>query len=203
MDKYSDIRKVVREVLNEISSKKELNDLSNLILLSKSILSKDGGVFLIYNPKTKEPIGYISFSYYAPADVYSIGGAYSEHGYGPLLYEMAMTYVYPNGISLSQDGGTSGDALSVWQKFVQRNDVKKESINRSFTSDKEEDLLGGCEGDEECLKRVSYVIDLHNTKFILSKDKNQLQKLINIGREFAINNNISDKDIEYMLWDLE
>jgi len=61
----------------------------------------------------------------------------------------------------------------------------------------------GCEGDEECLKRVSYVIDLHNTKFILSKDKNQLQKLINIGREFAINNNISDKDIEYMLWDLE
>lgn len=203
MDKHSYIRKKIREVLKEISSKKEINDLSDLILLSKSTLDRDGGTFLIYNPKTKSPIGYISFGYYPPADVYSVNGAYSEHGYGPLLYEMAMTYVYPNGISLSQDGGTSGDALYVWSRFEGRNDVKKEPINRTDISDKEKDLIGGCDGNEDCLEDVQKIIDLHNTKFIYSGDKNNLQKIIKIGKDFAKENNISDDDIEYMLWDLE
>lgn len=114
-----------------------------------------------------------------------------------------MTYVYPRGISLSQEGGTSGDALYVWDMFFKRNDVEKESINRTRVSDKEDDLINGCDGNENCLEYVKKIIDLHNTKFIYSKDKIYLKKLINKGIKFANDNNISDNNIEYMLWDLE
>lgn len=195
------IRKIVREVLLEV--KQTLGSVSNLILLTKTTLSSDGGTFLLYNPETKSPIGYIGFGYETNSDVFAVGGAYSEHGYGPLLYEMAMTYVYPNGLSASQDSSTSDDAQIVWEKFIKRGDVKKEKITRDKPSEREEDLIDGCDGDPDYLEFAQREIDLKNIKFIYSFGKDKLMKMIDIGREYAIKNNISDEKIEYMLYDLE
>lgn len=200
MDK---IRKIIREVLVEMSSRKNIQDISNLVLLTKTTLDSSGGAFLLYNPQTKTPVGYIGISHIPDINVFMVGGAYSEKGYGPLLYEIAMTYAYPNGLTLSQDGGTSRDAQNVWEKFVDRNDVKKEPIKKTKRSEKEEELINGCEGNPECLAMVKRTIELHNIKFSYSFGDNQLNNLIEIGREYANNNSISDDDIEHMLWDLE
>lgn len=183
--------------------KKGLGDIDNLVLLTKTTLSSDGGTFLLYNTQTKRPVGYIGIGYISDIDVFMVGGAYSEKGYGPLLYEMAMTYVYPKGLTLSQDSGTSGDAQRVWERFVDRNDVKKEPIKRTKRSEKEEELIGGCDGNPECLDMVKRTIELHNIKFSYSFGINKLNNLIAIGREDCDKNNISDDDIEYMSWDLE
>lgn len=196
------IKKLLREsLLDEV--KHDLNSINNLILLSPSTNNTDSITFLIYDPIIKKPVGYINFGYHKPADVYSVYGIYSVRGYGPLLYEMAMTYVYPNGLSLSQDGGTSGDALDVWDKFIKRGDVKKEPITRNVISNKEKDLIGGCDNNKECLKWVHKIIKLHNTKFIFNIGKDKILSLINKGLEYIKNNNISDDDIEHMCWDLE
>jgi len=200
------MRDLIKRLLNEglINEKKmTLNDLGDIVLLTKSTLDSDGGEFLFYNYKLEEPIGYISFGYVPNGDVFMVGGVYSQRGYGPLLYELAMTYVYPNGLTLSQDGGTSGDAQDVWEKFEMRDDVRKEPINRDGMTEKEEDLINGCGGDEDCLEDTKKVIQLHNTKFIFSLDKSYLNKLINVGIEYKNKFDISDDDIEYMFYDLE
>jgi len=119
----------MREQINKVKNfgqflneRYEINNLpKNIVLLSES----NSGTFLLYNINTKTPIGYISFGQYPTINSYTVGGAYSEHGYGPFLYECAMTYVYPNGLSMSRDGSTSFDALEVWKKFDKRSDVKK------------------------------------------------------------------------------
>lgn len=144
------IRKIVREVLLE--AKQTLGSVSNLILLTKTNTSSNGVTFLLYNPETKLPIGYIGFGYEINSDAFTVGGAYSEHGYGPLLYEMAMTYIYPKGLSASQDSSTSDDARIVWEKFIERGDVKKERITRVKPSEREEDLIDGCDGDPDCFR---------------------------------------------------
>jgi len=146
------LHELYEQSLSEV--KYNFNDLKELVILSKSDLGKDGGTFLLYNTRFKKPIGYIGFGYIPNGDVYMVGGIYSERGYGPLLYEMAMTYVYPNGLTLSQDGGTSGDAQYVWERFELRDDVKKEPVKRNGITDKEEDLIGGCDGNEDCLEDI-------------------------------------------------
>lgn len=194
----------IYEIYNSLFEvKHSLDSISDLILLTPSTNNNDGGLFLFYHPKTKKPIGYISFGYLNSLDVYSVGGIYANNGYGPLLYEIGMTYVYPKGLTLSQDSGTSFEAEDVWDKFYLRNDVKKEKIIKISKSDKEIDLIDGCDGDEDCLDSIKKIIYLHNTKFIYSFGKSNLLSLIKNGKNYTKLNNISDEDIEHMSWDLE
>jgi len=176
-----------------------LDSISNLILLTKNLRS-DGGTFLLYNPEIGEPVGYIAFGGYDNSDILGVYGAFSEHGYGPLLYEMAMTYIYPNGLSPSQDGSTSGDALYVWDRFANRGDIKKEKITGSEPSEFEKEVTNM---DYEIDDYMRQQIGLLRTKFIYTFGKDKLMKIIGIGKEYASKNNISDDDIEHMTWDLE
>jgi DNA/RNA endonuclease YhcR with UshA esterase domain len=91
----------------------------------------------------------------------------------------------------------------VWEKFKNRSDVKKELIKRTKPSERESDLIDGCDGDKECLNYIKKIIDLHNIKFSYSLGKDKLSNLIRIGIEYSNKNKISDDNIEYMLWDLE
>lgn len=196
------IKKLLRE--NLITEERyNLANLNDIILLSPSTNDNNGGLFLLYSINTKKPLGYISFGYFNEIDVYSVGGIYSKRGYGPLLYEIAMTYAYPKGLTLSQDGGTSQDAQNVWEKFFSRNDVKKEKIIRNEPSEKEIDLINGCDNDKNCLEWANKLINLHNSKFIFNLGKDNLLRLINNGYKYAKLNNISDDAIDQMSWDLE
>ena len=198
----------MREQINKVKNfgqflneRYEINNLpKNNVILSK--IDGDSGTFLLYNTSTKTPIGYISFGLYPTINSYTVGGTYSEHGYGAFLYECAMTYVYPNGLSMSRDSTTSGDAISVWEKFETRNDVKKERMNSDEITHKKEDWAeGGLFNDNP--DYLQKIFDLEDTRFLYTFGKDKLNKLIQNGKEYMNNNNISETDVEYMSWDLE
>lgn len=49
----------------------------------------------------------------------------SEHGYGPLLYEIAMSSIYPHYLSPDDSSRVNDNAKSIWEKFCYRKDIKK------------------------------------------------------------------------------
>ncbi len=193
--------KVIKKLKDFLNERYEINSLpKNVVLLS--YLNKDYSKFLLYDINLKNPIGYISFGLYPTINSYTVGGAYSEHGYGPFLYECAMTYVYPNGLSMNRDGSTSFDALEVWEKFYKRNDVKKERINSDEITHKKKDLPAGGMFDDEP-ETMNRIFELEDTRFFYNFGKDKLEKLIENGKKYMNDNNISKEDIEYMSWDLE
>jgi len=198
-----DIREMIDKVKNFkqfVNERYEINNIpSNIIMLSKD--SNDGH-YLLYDITSKVPIGYISFGLYPLIGSYTVGGAYSKKGYGAFLYESAMTQVYPNGLSMSRDSNTSGDALDVWDKFNKRNDVKKEQINSDEITHKKEDLPSGGSYDDNP-EYLEYIFELEDTRFFYNYGKDRLKKLLEVGKQYKNKNNISDDDIEHMSWNLE
>jgi hypothetical protein len=67
-------------------------------------------------------------------DIYYVGGVASYPGLGPLIYEFAMMYIYPNGLMPSRDGDIKGKAWNIWEKFHKRKDVIKKTL--PFNDDK-------------------------------------------------------------------
>jgi hypothetical protein len=192
------IGNIYESLLDE--SMKTLNDIQGLILIL--IKNNNESLFLIYDQIKNIPLGYMSFGYRTDGDVYSIFGAYAKHGYGPLLYEIVMTYVYPKGITMSDEAGTSGEAQVVWEKFYSRRDIKKEPIKRLKKTDKEIDLVDACNSkDEECLKWINKILLLHRTKFIYKSNKSILDQMIINGKKYLNSN--PNLDIDDMLGELE
>lgn len=193
---------LIKKYTQFINERYDVNNLpNNIVVLSKG-LSKNYGKFLLFNTKTKKSIGYIDFSLDKHIKSFTVGGAYSEKGYGAFLYETALTYVYPNALSMSRDSTTSEDALNVWFKFNERNDVKKERIETKKITHKKRDWLdsGYLDDDPEYRQRI---FDLEDTKFYYTFGKEKLNELIQLGEDYMKDNNISEKDVEHMSWDLE
>lgn len=188
-----------------INERYEINNLSDHIVM----LSKSGGesyTFLLYDTIKKEPIGYIGFGYYNTIDSYTVEGAYANRGYGPFLYESAMTMAYPYGVSMSRSGNTSWDALNVWKKFLDRTDVKHERMYSDEITHKKEDWGTKFDGngfmDDEPEEKQA-IFDLEDTRFYYNYGKEKLENLLKIGKRYQNDNNISDDDIDYMTWELE
>jgi hypothetical protein len=190
----------LNEIFNELlEARVTINDTTNLAV----IFLKEENIFLLIDITTGQPKGYISFSL-TQGDVYGIYGAYSERGYGPLLYELAMTYVYPKGITMSDDSSTSQDAMNVWEKFMTRNDVEKKPIIRTQRTDKEDwfdDMSQDYEDTPEDKKWIDRGRELHNTQFIYTLGKDKLNLLITKGNDYLkVNPNV---DIWNMIYSLE
>lgn len=185
-----------------INERYKISNLPKHIILLSDALSNEHGTFLLYDTKKEEPIGYISFNLYKKINSFTVGGAYAQDGYGAFLYECAMTYIYPNGLSMSRDGITSDDALNVWWKFSERNDVKKERMYSDEKTHKQEDWIAGGFLDDDPEYRQS-IFDLEDTRFFYSFGKDKLTKLIKIGKDYMVKNGISEQGIEYMIYELE
>lgn len=187
------------EIFNELlEARVTINDTANLAV----IFIKDDNIFLLIDTTTGEPKGYISFGL-TQGDVYGIYGAYSDRGYGALLYELAMTYVYPKGITMSDDSSTSQDAMNVWEKFTTRDDVEKKPIVRTQRTDKEEwfDDMSQDFDDEENKKWIARGRELHNTQFIYTLGMDKLNKLVAKGDEYLKQN--PKTDVMNMVYSLE
>ena len=59
-------------------------------------------------------------------DVWRVTSVKAKHGYGPLLYRLAMQYATQHGSALSSDpdGQTSPAAQAVWERFAEQPDVE-------------------------------------------------------------------------------
>ena len=113
-----------------------------------------------------------------------------------------MTSIYPSGLSMSRDGNTSFDGIDVWSKFNDRSDVEKERMYSDEITHKKEDLpSGGTFNDNP--EELQRIFDLEDTRFFFTYSKEKLNRLLNIGKKYMKDNNISEQDIEYMSWDLE
>lgn len=63
-------------------------------------------------------------------DVWRVNAVWAQHGYGPLLYRLAMQYVTSLGSALSANvnGETSSAAERVWKKFETQPNVKASRV---------------------------------------------------------------------------
>lgn len=187
------------EIFDELlEGRVKINDTKDLAV----IFIREDNIFLLIDTTTAKPMGYIGFGL-TQGDVYGIYGAYAEKGYGPLLYELVMTYVYPKGITMSDDSSTSADAMNVWEKFASasRNDVKKEPIVRTNPTDKEEWFDSMYGEDPEQDKWIDRGRELHNTKFIYTFGMDKLKTLMVKGDEYLKQN--PDTDVWEMVYSLE
>ena len=112
-----------------------------------------------------------------------------------------MTYVYPKGITMSDDSSTSADAMNVWEKFASRDDVQKKPITRTNPTDKEEWFDSMYGEDPEQDKWINRGRELHNTQFIYNLGKNKLDTLIAKGDEYLKQN--PNIDVWNMVYSLE
>jgi len=185
------------EIFDELfEARVTINDTKNLAV----IFLRDDNIFLLIDTEYADPKGYIGFGQ-TLGDVYGIYGAYAEKGYGPLLYELVMTHVYPKGVTMSDDSSTSEEAMNVWEKFASRNDVEKKPIIRTQQTDKEEWFDSMYGDDPEQDKWIDRGRELHKTQFIYTLGKPKLDALISKGDEFFKKH--PSLDVWHMIYSLE
>jgi GNAT superfamily N-acetyltransferase len=171
---YDEFIMLKNSVLNQ---KDDINQNTN-VANNITLYYKDNR-FLLY--KKNEPIGFISYYYDNDADVYCVSGSYivgkyQSKGYGTFLYETVMTNVYPKGCTMTRDSGTSPSAISVWERFDKRTDIKKERINFKGITHKREDLPSGFMSDDK--EYIDKVLRLEDTRFFYNYGKDKLKSFL-------------------------
>ena len=112
----------------------------------------------------------------APTDedpnVYTVVRVSGDKGWGPLMYDIAMSYIYPKPLTPDRSGNIAKEAVNVWKFYYdKRSDIKKEPIDIDDTLystlypyetelDKEEikTLVAS-------VKEVKYELGVYNTKY--------------------------------------
>ncbi len=117
--------KLLESYIEILTERLEISNFPNNLVLISEPKGPNEWTLSLFDIQIKKPVGYIFIYYDKEPDVYSVSGAYSQRGLGPFLYETAMTLVYPKGLTASRESATSDDAMNVWGKFIDRNDVKK------------------------------------------------------------------------------
>jgi hypothetical protein len=94
-----------------------------------ALFSKNGKIYLsLYDPMTRKAYGMISAS--LRGQNYDMGNVAAEKGFGPYMYELAMmtANIKGKGLMPARDGDIRSEALDVWYKFYDRDNVKKQTI---------------------------------------------------------------------------
>jgi hypothetical protein len=131
------LRKIIRGILNESKFGMSWASPIDEAMVAHGNVGSDVALFIkgngtvrdmtLYDPKENKVYGHIGIHKLSSGN-WAVGGVAAERGYGPLLYELAMTYVYPTGLMPTRDGDVRGVAEGVWKKFLGRDDVRKEFI---------------------------------------------------------------------------
>lgn len=187
-----ELNKLLNEKRNESS---DLNDTTYLFEHNNKLVLYDTQ-FL----KTENPIdGVIGFSVVGNDK----GKLYMEivgtrKGFGPLMYELTMQYVYPNKLSPDIEGNTSDGALRMWDYFMKGNnpDVEIETLNPGDKNYKEEIGKFDINENPEIMKIFNssfsmngsdyYVLESNTEEFLENIDNPRefILKLIHLGNEF-------------------
>lgn len=127
------IRKKLIESLNNLNEiATTINDLAPTVALF--IPKKD--YLILYDYKADQVYGMISFDKESDMKYYYVGAVAAEKGFGPLMYELAMTYIYPNGLTADRYHSTSDAAIKIHNFMYNRNDVKHIYLNSNNNPNK-------------------------------------------------------------------
>lgn len=141
----------------------------------------------LYDPKQNKVYGHVGI-YKLPSGNWAVGGIAAERGYGPFLYELALTYVYPKALMPTRDGSVRGEAENVWKKFMLRSDVAKERINKGDSDFSQETYNDMGNGSDVRFIQTRYYYD--GASDILNKLKKRMFEYLRAG--------VSLKDVDRM-----
>jgi hypothetical protein len=147
-------------------AKQEVKD-SMVVVLSR----KDNQINL-YDLKTNEALGVIN--------TYGneVTGVAAKKGYGPLMYELGMANVYPNGLQSDRHGNTEPAAENIWKKYIAGTSP---NIKVQKLTPKDKDYRTTYAGDGY---DSSYISDFYNYKFY-NPDIATLKQLIQKGNTLS------------------
>ena len=124
----------------------------------------------------------------------------AEHGYGPLLYEIAMSDVFPNYLCPDDPSRVNDDAKKIWKKFCLRKDTEKKIKNQFKKSFEVIDHPALKINSKYCLfyqykidKAINFKRYLISKKYIKNSTNNQTefeQILSDLASNFFIKNYI-------------
>ena len=151
--------------LNE--AKKEINN--SMV----AVLSKKGNQISLYDFDNKEPLGLIN--------TYGneVTGIVAKKGYGPLMYELGMANVYPNGLQSDRNGNTEPEAEAVLNKFIEGASPNIEAVK--LTPNDKDYKTHYPNGNE-----LFDVDNFYNYKFY-NADTSILKQLLQKGNELSPN----------------
>ena len=136
------------------------------------VLSRNDNQINLYNLKTNEALGNIN--------TYGneVTGVAAKKGYGPLMYELGMAHIYPNGLQSDRRGNTEPAAEAVWKKYIAgaSPNIKVEKL-----TPKDKDYRTTYAGDEY---DSSYIPDFYNYKFY-NPNTTTLKQLIQKGNTLS------------------
>lgn len=126
----STIREILRENLKNLNeASKQISDLPE----DTGLFVNDNGnwlFFILYSKSEDKIYGTITTSDIdGSLKLQTVGRVAAEKGYGPLIYEIAMAYINPGYLMPSRDGDIRGEAWNVWEKFYERKDVIKKTLD--------------------------------------------------------------------------
>jgi len=126
------MKKFIRTFLRESLLDEEAKRISSLPEATALFLNDENRTIdlNLYDPNTNNIYGTISIT--KEPNYYYVSGVAAERGFGPFMYELAMTYAGKNNMGLmpSRDGDVRGEAWNVWKQFYyNRPDVKKVTLN--------------------------------------------------------------------------
>ena len=138
-------------------------------------------------------IGHISFSK-IEKDLYKIDFSAAEKGYGPLLYDMAMSTIYPNWLAADRNS-VSDDAIRVWNfYFNNRTDVEKELLPYSKELIKGYSELPDATTTQE-INKILVDLSVLKKNFDPEKDKLKINKINE--KERALHDKVISNPLAY------
>jgi HD-GYP domain-containing protein (c-di-GMP phosphodiesterase class II) len=212
----SDIKNISNSLLKEVISltveklvkemKKNINDFGNNIKIYliergpyKRIVLLDQNKLISYlsdleNNKEIEleklsdtpVVGTLVFQRTNQKDLWSTMSIASEEGYGALLYELAMSMIYPSWYSPDDPSRVNELSKRVWVKFFNREDVDKKKKN--ISSEESENPLNYQYKIKNPISYESYKLDSSIIKDF-SYGKNEFDEIISdLGSSYFLNN---------------
>ena len=212
----SDMKNISNSLLKEVISltveklvkemKKNINDFGNNIKIYliergpyKRIVLLDQNKLISYlsdleNNKEIEleklsdtpVVGTLVFQRTNQKDLWSTMSIASEEGYGALLYELAMSMIYPSWYSPDDPSRVNELSKRVWVKFFNREDVDKKKKN--ISSEESENPLNYQYKIKNPISYESYKLDSSIIKDF-SYGKNEFDEIISdLGSSYFLNN---------------
>lgn len=149
-----------------------------------------GNNFTLYNPIENKVYGHIGISKLSSGNYY-VSGVAAEYGYDPLIYELVMGYIYPNGLLPTRDGDVRGGAINIWNRFLKRKDVKKKSLTKKdsdFSWEVYEDF-----GDDPDFKFVQTIYYYNGINDVLVKLLKSGEKYLSNGLDIDVVDEMGDE----------
>lgn len=143
---------------------------------------------VLYDFKNSKIEGYVKLSKFKSDDFYNLYQIFAKDKHGPLMYELAMSYISPTGIVPSSK--IKKKALKVWDIFDKDDNIIKDELdpnNDSFVTSFDYDSTETDQKDETILKLLNQV---YRIKHPIEELKDLLFKGVKLCTEYGIKNSI-------------